>query len=45
MMYNVRVMLDEEYDVEADSPEEAFVIASDMAMSVGEWDYEVEEIN
>lgn len=45
MTYKVHVILDETYDdIEADSEEEAFVIASDLAMDGGSWDYEVELI-
>ena len=44
-VYRVRVILDEEYDdIEADSEEEVFVIASDYAMSGGSWEYEVKEV-
>lgn len=43
--YRVRVLLDEEYDdIEADSEEEAFEIASDFAISGGCWQREVELI-
>ena len=43
-IYKVRVRLECEYDdIEADSPEEAFHIASDCAMGGGSWDYFVEE--
>ena len=45
MLYKVWVRLECEYDdIEADSPEEAFRIASDDAMGGGSWDYQVEEI-
>ena len=38
--YTVHVILDEEYDdIEADSEEEAFEIASDYAISGGSWYY------
>lgn len=44
MLYKVWVRLECEYDdIEADSPEEAFRIASDAAMDGGSWDYQVEE--
>lgn len=44
-IYRVHVILDCEYDgIEADSEEEAFVIASDAAMEGGSWQYSVEEI-
>ena len=44
-VYKVWVKLEEEYDdIEVDSEEEAFVIASDYAMSGGSWEYEVEEV-
>ena len=40
MMYKVWVRLEVEYDdIEADSEEEAFQIASDAAMSGGSWDW------
>ena len=45
MLYNVWVRLECEYDdIEADSQEEAFRIASDAAMEGGSWDYQVEEL-
>ena len=45
MLYNVWVRLECEYDdIEADSQDEAFHIASDAAMSGGSWDYQVEEL-
>ena len=41
-IYHVHVILDEEYDdIEADSEEEAFVIASDYAINGGSWEYTV----
>ena len=44
-VYRVRVILDVEYnDIEADSEEEAFILASDYAMSGGSWQYEIEEV-
>lgn len=43
--YKVRVILDETYDnIEADSEEEAFIIASDCAISGGSWNYKCELI-
>lgn len=43
--YKVRVILDETYDdIEADTPEEAFIIASDFAISGGSWNYNCELI-
>ena len=40
MIYKVWVCLEAEYDdIEADTPEEAFIIASDAAMSGGSWQY------
>ena len=43
--YKVWVQLEEEYDdIEADSEEEAFEIASDYAMSGGNWYYTVKSI-
>lgn len=43
--YYVKVILEEEYDdIEAESEEEAFEIASDYAMSGGDWYYEIREI-
>lgn len=42
MMYHVWVRLECEYDdIEADSEEEAFQIASDAAMSGGSWDWTI----
>jgi len=42
MIYKVWVRLEEEYDdIEADSEEEAFQIASDAAMFGGSWDWTV----
>lgn len=43
MRYKVWVCLEAEYDdIEADSEEEAFQIASDAAMSGASWQYRVE---
>lgn len=43
--YRVWVRLEEEYnDIEADSEEEAFIIASDCAMAGGSWQKSVELI-
>ena len=43
MRYKVFVRLEGEYDdIEAESPEEAFIIASDYAMDGGDWQYDVE---
>ena len=43
--YRVRVVLDCEYDdIEADSEDEAFLIASDAAMEGGDWQWEIEEV-
>ena len=40
MLWTVRVKLEAEYaDIEAEDEWEAFEIASDEAMSGGEWDY------
>lgn len=45
MIYKVYVCLEAEYDdIEADSEEEAFLIASDAAMSGGSWEWRVERI-
>ena len=42
MRYSVWVRLECQYDdIEADSEEEAFQIASDAAMSGGSWDWSV----
>ena len=42
-LYKVWVKLEEEYDdIEAESEEEAFIIASDAAMESGCWSREVE---
>lgn len=44
MVYKVWVCLEAEYDdIEADSEDEAFLIASEAAMSGGSWDYRVEK--
>ena len=45
MLYSVWVKLEAEYEVEADSEEEAFLKASDWAMGGGDWDYEVTKID
>ena len=38
MIYHIKVKLEAEYwDIEANSKEEAFEIASDAAMSGGDW--------
>ena len=43
MIYKVYVCLEAEYDdIEADSEEEAFLIASDAAMSGGSWEWRAE---
>ena len=43
MKYRVWVCLETEYDdIEANSPEEAFLIASEAAMSGGSWQYTAE---
>lgn len=43
MIYNVWVCLECEYDdIEAESEEEAFLVASNAAMSGGSWNYKVE---
>ena len=43
MIYKVWVCLEAEYDdIEADSEEEAFLIASGAAMSGGTWEWRVE---
>lgn len=42
MIYKVWVCLEAEYDdIEADSEDEAFLIASDAAMSGGSWEWTV----
>lgn len=42
--YKVWVCLEAEYDdIEADNEEDAFIQASDAAMSGGSWQYSVEE--
>ena len=44
MIYRVWVCLEAEYDdIEADSEDEAFIIASEAAMSGGSWTYKVEK--
>ena len=43
--YRVKVWLEEEYDdIIAENEEDAFIQASDLAMSGGCWGQEVEEI-
>lgn len=43
--YKVWVCLEAEYDnIEAENEEEAFIIASDLAMSGGDWKSTVESI-
>ena len=45
MKYKVWVCLECEYDdIEANSEEEAFLIASDAAMNGGSWNYHIEEV-
>lgn len=45
MKYKVLVCLECEYDdIEAESEDEAFLIASEAAMSGGSWDFTVEEV-
>lgn len=44
MVYKVWVCLEAEYDdIEAESEEEAFLVASEAAMGGGSWDWRVEE--
>ena len=44
-IYKVWVCLEEEYDdIEADSPEDAFIQASDFAVSGGSWTWRIEEV-
>ena len=46
MKYKVHVILEAEYDdIEADSEEEAFIIASDAAMQGGDWQWDAEVID
>lgn len=43
MIYKVWVCLEAEYDdIEADSEDEAFLIASEAAMGGGDWSYRIE---
>lgn len=45
MKYKVHVVLDVEYDdIEADSKQEAFEVASDAAISGGDWYWSAEEL-
>lgn len=45
MIYRVWVCLETEYDdIEADSPVEAFLIASEAAISGGSWQYTAEPV-
>ena len=44
MIYKVWVCLEAEYDdIEADSEDEAFMIASEAAMGGGDWSYRIEK--
>ena len=43
-LYLVQARLETEDEIEANSPEEAFIIASDDAMAGGDWWYHVELI-
>lgn len=44
--YKVWVQLSAEYDdIEAENEEEAFIIASDLAMDGGDWEHDVKEID
>ena len=42
--YFVRVILEMEDEVEAETPEEAFEIVSDNALGGGDWQWDVEEV-
>lgn len=45
MIYKVWVCLEAEYDdIEADSEEQAFLIASEAAMSGGSWAWNVKKV-
>ena len=45
MIYRVWVKLEAEYDdIEADCEEEAIYLATEYAMSGGDWDWRAEEI-
>jgi len=44
MKYLMRVILELEDEIEADTPEEAFSILSDYAISGGDWRYSYKEI-
>ena len=45
MRYKVWVRLETEYDdIEANSEDEAFLIASEDAMSSGSWDFTIEPV-
>lgn len=44
-IYRIKVWLEAEYDdIEADTEEDAFVQASDLAMEGGDWGYRAELI-
>ena len=44
MIYKVWVCLEAEYDdIEADSEDEAFLIASEAAMGGGDWNYRIKK--
>lgn len=42
--YKVWVRLEDTFEVEAESEEEAFIEASNMAMCGGSWDYDVLDV-
>jgi hypothetical protein len=42
--YFVRVILEMEDEVEAETPEEAFEIVSDNAIGGGDWQWDFEEV-
>lgn len=42
--YKVWVRLEDTFEVEAESEEEAFIEASNMAMGGGSWDYDVLDV-
>lgn len=44
-LYRMTVILEMTDDVEADSPEEAFIELSNDAMAGGSWDYTYEELD
>jgi hypothetical protein len=45
MLYKVNLYFEDEYEIEADSEADAVSEAIDLAVRVGEWEHECEEID